>query len=154
MALTLCLACLQAAELSGRQERSLEEEALHELASAGETEGRHRRSPFDCKRQDEACRGVPACCGNLVCFWEAGYNPLGTGKCMPCTDRTQLCQLDSQCCEPLVCQKGSLYDINGLCDMKRHDNSECHKDSQCTSNYCEISWRGLYNGKGGKCKRL
>jgi len=43
---------------------------------------RHRRAGwhlrprgiFSCKEEGESCRGVPKCCGDLVCYWENGYS--------------------------------------------------------------------------------
>lgn len=106
---------------------------------------------FDCRRQTEECRLVPACCGNLQCYWEHGYNPLSPGVCVPCIDRKLKCQRDSQCCEGLVCQKKHAYAVDGVCDIKLAKGSECYKDNQCETHYCDISWYAMIQGRGGNC---
>jgi len=115
---------------------------------------RQGRGVFDCKKNSESCSLFPACCGTLQCYWEAGYSVVTSGRCVPCVDRTQKCQRDGQCCQPLVCQKDQLYAVDGVCDLKRPNGAECHKDIQCQAGYCEISWENLARGHGGRCQNI
>jgi len=130
------------------EERELEDEGV-QVRSAVKSRG-----VFDCKMFNDSCKLVPKCCGSLQCYWKDGYNPLKSGVCVQCVASSLICQRGSQCCSPLVCQKGSLYDVDGTCDTRRADGGECHADTQCVSQYCQISWTDLVKGNGGKCQRL
>lgn len=71
---------------------------------------------------------------------------------MTCIDRGLTCQRDSQCCEPLVCQKEEGYHANGKCEPKKPNGSECHDNDQCESEYCNIHWyNDVVMGHGGRC---
>lgn len=109
---------------------------------------------LSCRGIGQPCALVPACCGSHQCYWEHGYNPLQRGVCVSCVDRTLTCQRHSQCCSSLVCQKENRYNINGKCDVKRSIGEPCHSDSQCATNYCDISWTYFAYGEGGQCARL
>jgi len=113
---------------------------------------RTRRNLFQCKRQNESCRGFPRCCGTLHCHWEAGYNPLKAGVCAPCRERTQICQLDSNCCQSMVCQKSTLYDVDGACDTKRDKDGQCYRDGQCNTGYCHVNAFDVARGSTGTCQ--
>jgi hypothetical protein len=148
-------------ESAPRQEREFEDsDGQMEARRAREFEyselmaPRHGRGVFDCKKNSESCSLFPACCGTLQCYWEAGYSVVTSGRCVPCVDRTLKCQRDGQCCQPLVCQKDQLYAVDGVCDLKRPNGAECHKDIQCQAGYCEISWENLARGHGGRCQPI
>jgi len=111
-------------------------------------------SVLECKRENEPCHGLPRCCGSLHCHWANGYNPLRAGSCQTCSTQSQICQTNAQCCHPLVCHKVNFYDPDGSCDTTRRNGAECHKDSQCQSTFCQISWLNLARGQGGKCQNM
>jgi len=109
---------------------------------------------LDCKKVSESCRLVPSCCGSLQCYWEHGYNPLQAGRCVTCIEGSQKCQRCSQCCAGMVCQKATVYDVDGVCGTRKAQGSECYMDNQCATRYCDISWYNMIKGSGGKCQPL
>jgi len=68
-----------------------------------------------------------------------------------CVQDGQTCQRDAQCCAGLICQKASMYDVNGQCDSKLPLGAECHDNDQCQSEYCNIEWYEDVQGHGGRC---
>jgi hypothetical protein len=88
----------------------------------------------------------------MVCYWANGFSARTPGVCVECVDRSLTCQRDSQCCEPLVCQKETTYSADGKCDVKLPLGANCHDNDQCETEFCQIHW---YNdavmGHGGKC---
>ena len=70
---------------------------------------------------------------------------------MGCVADGQTCQRDAQCCAGLVCQKSSMYDVNGQCAAKLPLGAECHDNDQCQTEYCNIEWHQDVQGHGGFC---
>jgi len=62
-----------------------------------------------------------------------------------------MCQRDAQCCSELICQKQSMYDVNGVCAAKLPAGAECHDNDQCQSNHCNMEWYEDVQGHGGHC---
>ncbi len=66
------------------------------------------------------------------------------GECVTCIDQGQYCQRDSQCCEPFVCQKEGILDVDGVCDNRLPNGAECHEDDNCESDHCHKEWYEVY----------
>jgi len=97
------------------------------------------RGIFDCIDLNEECRGASRCCGSLQCYWADGFSPFKAGKCVPCVLFSETCQLDRQCCSPMVCHKNTRLGVNGVCGYKRYTGSECRDNNQCISEVCKKS---------------
>ncbi|KAK2159294.1 hypothetical protein LSH36_155g06003 [Paralvinella palmiformis] len=94
----------------------------------------------DCIGLGRPCRSTLAwnsrCCGDTVCYWPNGVSMTKDGYCVKCISNTQKCQLDSQCCELLVCHRESILSPDGRCGPKRGRNEICHENDNCISEKC------------------
>ena len=59
---------------------------------------------------------------------------------MSCVNDGQLCQRDTQCCTGLICQKASMYDVDGQCAAKLPVGAVCHDNDQYETEYCDMEW--------------
>jgi len=109
---------------------------------------------IECKKLNEECRGLPKCCGTLHCYWEDGYSALRPGRCTECSGQGLKCQKDSHCCDPLVCQKTKMYDVDGTCEAKRDKGGDCYTDEQCVSGYCDANTAEQIFARQGNCQDM
>merc|ERR1711988_465995 len=97
---------------------------------------RNRRGIFSCKEKGDSCNGFPKCCGDLQCYYKDEYRPFRSGICVTCVERDLVCQLDSNCCEGLQCDKQGDFQMNGRCKPPRALGEKCWENSQCASGNC------------------
>ncbi|KAK2154230.1 hypothetical protein LSH36_274g06001, partial [Paralvinella palmiformis] len=67
-----------------------------------------------CKKEGEPCSGLPACCGDLDCYWKNGPSIFKKGVCVNCIKEAGKCWKGSQCCGSLSCAK-TMLTLHGIC---------------------------------------
>jgi len=98
---------------------------------------------FNCKEAGEKCRGLPKCCGDLVCSSEGKWNPFVGGTCGKCAEDGERCVKDDQCCKTYQCDKERMGDFNGYCRPTRPQGASCYTDTQCAKG-CDKKWYKIY----------
>jgi len=69
---------------------------------------------FSCQREWEPCSGLPACCGDLDCYWKNGPSIFKKGVCVNCIKEGDKCWKSSQCCGSLSCAN-TMLTLHGIC---------------------------------------